>query len=540
MSSPSSPIIQVNGENALLQPPTSSRETSYAPRSPSPANSYHSPAVRNPFHGLPLSTAGESAACGTNASRDPGGNGPYPDEYDIGSANELLDTWRLCRGALYFFRTERVLPNVLRGYAAQLFSMATNEGPLGSLEEAEREADDYGSVVGALRAYREELIDYIPADEYLIGQAHPAPEDLPRPSPSQEDTALQSRSPTPSNTAAAVLLQQLSHSGHFGGYPGGHGRDLGEGPNDQDAEMRRNGWVEYDHSNPLHHEIQYADPLADDTYHTCRWFRVDVTHEQTWLEGADGPRQQIYCRILHARPRRGPTDTEPRMFRDDILQIFNPEHSARNIIDRSINRIADEGLRADVRRLRVLHHEQSTLLATLQRTNNQIRANQEETILIARFLVQARAASQVGLNVIGHPQTTNNAATSRRDASPAPTHRGIPPIIASQGPNDGQFTTALGKRDRASGQRAHYHHCLKCNKFEDHSQGCPHRCCYCSHNHDNDLCEEPHIRCSWYHCHVPWSHPSHGLICPAAILGKVEDGMDLDSNDEWESGEELA
>src|SRR6267142_1367114 len=471
MSSPSSPIIQVNGENALLQPPTSSRETSYAPRSPSPANSYHSPAVRNPFHGLPLSTAGESAACGTNASRDPGGNGPYPDEYDIGSANELLDTWRLCRGALYFFRTERVLP---------------------------------------------------------------------RPSPSQEDTALQSRSPTPSNTAAAVLLQQLSHSGHFGGYPGGHGRDLGEGPNDQDAEMRRNGWVEYDHSNPLHHEIQYADPLADDTYHTCRWFRVDVTHEQTWLEGADGPRQQIYCRILHARPRRGPTDTEPRMFRDDILQIFNPEHSARNIIDRSINRITDEGLRADVRRLRVLHHEQNTLLATLQHTNNQIQANQEETVLIARFLVQARAASRVGLDVIGHPQTTNNAATSRRDASPAPTHRGIPPIIASQGPDDGQFTTALGKRDRAGGRRAHYQHCLRCNKFEDHSRGCPHKCCYCSHNHDNDLCEEPHIRCSWYHCHVPWSHPSHGLICPAAILGKVEDGMDLDSNDEWESGEELA
>src|SRR6266850_1475350 len=43
MSSPSSPIIQVNGENALLQPPTSSRETSYVPRSPSPANSYYSP-----------------------------------------------------------------------------------------------------------------------------------------------------------------------------------------------------------------------------------------------------------------------------------------------------------------------------------------------------------------------------------------------------------------------------------------------------------------------------------------------------------------
>src|SRR6267142_1243805 len=207
MSSPSSPIIQVNGENALLQPPTSSRETSYVPRSPSPANSYYSPVSRNPFHGLPPSAAGESVARGNNISRDLGGNGPYPDEYDIGSTNELLDTWRLCRGALYYFRTERVLPDILRGYAAQLFSMATNNGPLRSLKEAERKTDNYGSVIGALRAYHTELVDYIPDDKYLIGQARPEPGDLPRRLPSQEDEALQRSSPTPSNTTATILLQ---------------------------------------------------------------------------------------------------------------------------------------------------------------------------------------------------------------------------------------------------------------------------------------------------------------------------------------------
>jgi len=211
--------------------------------------------------------------------------------------------------------------------------------------------------------------------------------------------------------------------------------------------MKRNGWVEYDHSNPLHHKVQYADPMADDTYHTCQWFRLDVSQDQTWIEGADGPCRPIHCRILHARPRRGPTDTEPRMFHDDILQIFNPKHSACNVIDQSINRLADEGLRADVRRLRVLHNEQNALLATLQCTNNQIQANQEETVLIARFLVQARATSWVGLDVIGRPHTANYVATDRRNTSPPPTPRSIPPIVASQGPSDGQFTTALGKRD---------------------------------------------------------------------------------------------
>ena len=66
-------------------------------------------------------------------------------------------------------------------------------------------------------------------------------------------------------------------------------------------------------------------------------------------------------------------------------------------------------------------------------------------VLVAWFLVQARAASQVGLDIIGRPLTTNYATTDHRDMSPPPTRHGIPPIIASQGPSDGQFTTALGK-----------------------------------------------------------------------------------------------
>src|SRR6266850_2020988 len=122
--------------------------------------------------------------------------------------------------------------------------MATNEGPLGSLEEAEREVDSYGAVVGALRAYRTELVDYVPADEYLIRQAPPAPGDLPRRSPSQEDEALHPTSPMPSDTTTAILLQQLSNPGHPGGHSGGHRRDLGERPNDENEEMKGNGWIE--------------------------------------------------------------------------------------------------------------------------------------------------------------------------------------------------------------------------------------------------------------------------------------------------------
>ena len=180
--------------------------------------------------------------------------------------------------------------------------MATNEGPLGSLEAAEHKTDNYGSVVGALHAYCTELVNYVPNDEYLIGQAHPAPEDLPRRSLSQEDEVLQPSSPTPSDTATAILLQRISNPGHLGSHPGSHGQNLGEGLDAEDEKMRRNGWIEYDHSNPLHHEVQYTNQMADDTYHTCQWFRLDVSQDQTWIKGADGPCQPIHRRILHARP----------------------------------------------------------------------------------------------------------------------------------------------------------------------------------------------------------------------------------------------
>jgi len=209
MSSPLSPNININSENALLYLPTPSHShsESYIPRTPSPPGSYHSPSICNPFHRLPLSPMSKSAIFSTDISKHTGGPGPYPDKYELGSTNKLLDTWRLCCRALYYFRTEWVLPNILQGYTAQLFSMATNDRPLGSLEEAECEANHYGSVVGALCAYCAELVDYVPNDEYLIRAAHPEPGVLPRRLLMQEDEAICQPSPTPSNTTAAVLLQ---------------------------------------------------------------------------------------------------------------------------------------------------------------------------------------------------------------------------------------------------------------------------------------------------------------------------------------------
>ena len=49
------------------------------------------------------------------------------------------------------------------------------------------------------------------------------------------------------------------------------------------------GWVQYNPREANHYEVQYEDPVHKDIYHCTKWFRIDATGDQTWLEGTDGP-----------------------------------------------------------------------------------------------------------------------------------------------------------------------------------------------------------------------------------------------------------
>lgn len=51
-------------------------------------------------------------------------------------------------------------------------------------------------------------------------------------------------------------------------------------------------------------------------------------------------------------------------------------------MDKAIAELQDEGVRTDVWQLQVLQNEQASLQRALARLNNQLKTNQEETILV--------------------------------------------------------------------------------------------------------------------------------------------------------------
>jgi len=234
---------------------------------------------------------------------------------NIGSANELLDTWEALSGGPILLQDRAGPPQRSTRIRAQLSQWRPTRDhrvPRGGRTRGRR----LRVVVGALRAYREERIDYIPAtntssDRHTHTRGPPEAVAVAETRHSNQEAQ---RPPTPPRRSPPTTFPFWT----FWGLPRRSRRDLGEGPNDQDAEMRRNGWVEYDTPTP-HHEIQYADPHRRRHFHTCRWFRVDVTHEQTWLEEQTDLVNNL-LQNLHARPDEVlPTPSQD--FRDDILQI---------------------------------------------------------------------------------------------------------------------------------------------------------------------------------------------------------------------------
>ena len=133
---------------------------------PSPAGSYYPPRV---LLGLPSDGCVGTPYSGNVPLADrigervttPDPRDDNPDDYLIGSSEELHDTWELCKAALLFYREARTLPGDLTFYTAQIFSEAVESNPPASLEAAQREHDNYLRLVGTLRAWCAELQEYV-------------------------------------------------------------------------------------------------------------------------------------------------------------------------------------------------------------------------------------------------------------------------------------------------------------------------------------------------------------------------------------------
>src|ERR1700682_620155 len=174
--------VPINGAtNATSVTSQSSLSPSYVPATPSrrgsPTTSYHSPLV---VPGRPIGTPRPRVLSLADRISDV----PiHPNDYALGSLGELEDTWNLCRAALHCFRATQELPDSIRAFAAQVFSMATDPEPPTDIQSRYREVDDYSLVVKTLCAYREELDEYILADRNLLSSATPEPQ------PQQESEA---------------------------------------------------------------------------------------------------------------------------------------------------------------------------------------------------------------------------------------------------------------------------------------------------------------------------------------------------------------
>ena len=180
--------VSVSSTLPDYRPETPDRESraSYSP------SSYHSPTVRssgNPFLGLPEREQPAYRGAGTGghgtphpssislADRigervaSPPQHDDHPDDYLIGSNEELHDTWELCKAALLYFRDARRLPGGLANYTAQILSNVVCNSAPPTLEDAERDIGDYPQVVGTLRSYQGELQEYVVPDLISLSAA---------------------------------------------------------------------------------------------------------------------------------------------------------------------------------------------------------------------------------------------------------------------------------------------------------------------------------------------------------------------------------
>ena len=115
-------------------------------------------------HGTPHPSSISLADCIGKRVASPPQHGDHPDDYLIGSNEELHDTWELCKAALLYFRNARQHPGGLANYTAQILSNAVCNTAPPTLEDAERDIGDYPQVVRTLRSYRGELQEYVVPD----------------------------------------------------------------------------------------------------------------------------------------------------------------------------------------------------------------------------------------------------------------------------------------------------------------------------------------------------------------------------------------
>jgi hypothetical protein len=103
---------------------------------------------------------------------------------------------------------------------------------------------------------------------------------------------------------------------------------------DKEQIMKDLGWTPYEHgTNPAMPKVLFIDESGDKSTQTCRWVRYSLTGQNPHIKGTMGYNKSLYHRDLHTDPKPGPAFNDSHVFRDDHLQIFEPTHKSRGVVD---------------------------------------------------------------------------------------------------------------------------------------------------------------------------------------------------------------
>jgi hypothetical protein len=122
---------------------------------------------------------------------------------------------------------------------------------------------------------------------------------------------------------------------------------------DEEQIMKDLGWMPYLYgANPAMPKVLFIDEKEDKTTQLCRWVRYNLIGQNPYIEGTMGYDKPIYHHNLHADPKPNPSFNDSSAFCDNHLQIFEPTHKSRGVVDRVLEEMGDVGFVAEVQRFR--------------------------------------------------------------------------------------------------------------------------------------------------------------------------------------------
>jgi hypothetical protein len=161
---------------------------------------------------------------------------------------------------------------------------------------------------------------------------------------------------------------------------------MAQGLNEEQI-MKDLGWTPYTPgTNPAMPKVLFIDESGDKSTQTCRWVRYSLTGQNPHVEGTMGYDKPLYRRDLHADPKPNPAFNDSRAFRDNHLQIFDPTHKSRRVVDRSLEEVGDVGLAAEVQRFRYWSGARQIQRQQLQRIEAALRDADAEYLAASHYL----------------------------------------------------------------------------------------------------------------------------------------------------------